>query len=302
MSARRRFTAGLGLLAVLFQAILFGWHHHRRGLRALAREYRRSSRGCAYFIRAHRDCPLAKRRLRQVVILPLAAFAATAVAAAAAVSGHGTALAAAVLGCAAVFAVHQVARSRSLESLAYPVAGLALGVVFTTSLAMNLIQPSPAADASPVTPSPASGPQARQPGGHPWRRLLHPLTAICAAQAALSLTLVWSNTAFADGLTPRMLVAELPENVRSALKELDIQAARAGGVFAAAGPMPSGQLERPRHSVLAIILRAAGCDRMQGFWFARPMDAEALEARLHQERRSPQTPLPVPAPRVAAVH
>ena len=51
---------------------LFGWHHHRRGLRALAKEYRRSSRGCAYFIRAHRDCPLARRRLRQVIILPLA--------------------------------------------------------------------------------------------------------------------------------------------------------------------------------------------------------------------------------------
>ena len=55
---------------------LFGWHHHRRGLRALAKEYRRSSRGCAYFVRAHPDCPLAKRRRRQVVILPLAGIAA----------------------------------------------------------------------------------------------------------------------------------------------------------------------------------------------------------------------------------
>jgi hypothetical protein len=34
---------------------------------------------------------------------------------------------------------------------------------------------------------------------HPSRRLLlHPLAAICALQAALSLSLVWSNTAFAD--------------------------------------------------------------------------------------------------------
>jgi hypothetical protein len=32
----------------------------------------------------------------------------------------------------------------------------------------------------------------------PRRLLLHPLTAICAVQAALSLTLVWSNTAFGD--------------------------------------------------------------------------------------------------------
>jgi hypothetical protein len=32
----------------------------------------------------------------------------------------------------------------------------------------------------------------------PWRRLLHPLTAILAVQAGLSLTLVWTNTAFTD--------------------------------------------------------------------------------------------------------
>jgi hypothetical protein len=32
----------------------------------------------------------------------------------------------------------------------------------------------------------------------PGRLLLHPLTAICTVQAALSLTLVWSNTAFGD--------------------------------------------------------------------------------------------------------
>jgi hypothetical protein len=31
-----------------------------------------------------------------------------------------------------------------------------------------------------------------------WHRLLHPLTAILALQAALSLPLVWSNTAFSD--------------------------------------------------------------------------------------------------------
>ena len=32
----------------------------------------------------------------------------------------------------------------------------------------------------------------------PWWLLLHPLTVICAVQAALSASLVWSNTAFAD--------------------------------------------------------------------------------------------------------
>ena len=114
-------------------------------MRALIREYRRSSRGCAYFIRAHPDSPLAIRRLRQSITLPLLAIAGVAGAAAATAYGHGTALAGIVLGCAAVLAVHQVARSRSLESVAYPVVGLALGLVFTTGLVTNLIRSGPAA-------------------------------------------------------------------------------------------------------------------------------------------------------------
>src|SRR6185312_578300 len=32
----------------------------------------------------------------------------------------------------------------------------------------------------------------------------------------------------------------------------------------------------------AIFLRAAGCDRMQGYWFAKPMPAGEMEARLRQ--------------------
>lgn len=68
----------------------------------------------------------------------------------------------------------------------------------------------------------------------------------------------WSNEPFSDGLSPRALVEDMPDSVRAALRELDIQASRAGGLFAAGGPMPSGQLERPRHSVLSIVLRAAG--------------------------------------------
>src|SRR5262249_31326069 len=67
-----------------------------------------------------------------------------------------------------------------------------------------------------------------------------------------------TNQPFKDGLTPRALVEDMPDQVRAALRELDTQAVRAGGLFAAGGPMPSGQLERPRHSVLAIVLQAAG--------------------------------------------
>ena len=68
---------------------------------------------------------------------------------------------------------------------------------------------------------------------------------------------LWANEPFSDGMNPRALVAEVPEPVRAVLRELDTQGARAGGLFAAGGPMPSGQLERPRCSVLSIVLRAA---------------------------------------------
>ncbi|WP_024514760.1 BREX system P-loop protein BrxC [Bradyrhizobium sp. Tv2a-2] len=69
---------------------------------------------------------------------------------------------------------------------------------------------------------------------------------------------LWANELFPDGMSPRTLVEDMPESARAALRELDVEAARHGGLFAAAGPMPSGQLERPRHSVLSIVLRAAG--------------------------------------------
>jgi putative flippase GtrA/GT2 family glycosyltransferase len=176
---------------------LFGWHHHRRGLRALASEYRRSSRGCAYFIRAHRDSPLARRRLRQAILLPFAAIACLAGAAVAVGDGYGGVLTGLVLGCAALLFVHQVARSRSLESVAYPVVGLTLGVVFTTGLVANLIQSRSAAARLPAVAA-ASGPQPSQPA-QPSRQLRFlPLLAICAVQAALCLTFVWSNTAYVD--------------------------------------------------------------------------------------------------------
>ncbi|MDR7225210.1 BREX system P-loop protein BrxC [Aminobacter aminovorans] len=72
------------------------------------------------------------------------------------------------------------------------------------------------------------------------------------------LTCLWENRPFSDGMTPAQLVPDIPDDVRAALKELDGASARAGGSFAAAGSMLSGQAERPRYSVLSIILKAAG--------------------------------------------
>ncbi len=201
--------AGYGILVY---ADLFGWHHHRRGLRTLAREYLRSSRGCAYFVRAHPDCPFARRRLRQAVILPLAAIAGAAGIAAAAAHGYSASVASLLVACLAALSLHQVARTLRPESVAYPVAGLVLGLVFTTGLVTHLIRSgatvtgtSSTQDAPPAPAPPDVPPAAVLPDVPPapvrrlsWRRILHPLTAICALQAALSLTLVSRNTAFTD--------------------------------------------------------------------------------------------------------
>lgn len=67
---------------------------------------------------------------------------------------------------------------------------------------------------------------------------------------------LWQDTAFPDGATARSLVPDLPQDVRSALLELDIAGRKAGGLIAAAGTLPSGTSDLVRQSVLAILFRA----------------------------------------------
>src|SRR5258708_5009339 len=69
---------------------------------------------------------------------------------------------------------------------------------------------------------------------------------------------LWQDTNFPDGATARSLVPELPEDVRSLLRELDTAGKRSGGLLAAAGTLPAGTTENVRLSVLSILLRAAG--------------------------------------------
>jgi putative flippase GtrA/GT2 family glycosyltransferase len=204
--------------SVLVSKDLFGWHHHRRGLRALVQEYQRSARGCAYFVRAHLDCPFARRRLWQAVLIPVAAVSGTAAVTVAAAVGESTVVVALMLGCVGLLAAQQILRLRRLEAVAYPVVGLALGVVYTTGLVNHLmrvrrtatvalaapaarvsVQPAQKESAAAPAAAPASAPElASQSGSRPRRTLLHPLLAICAVQAALSASLIWSNTAFGD--------------------------------------------------------------------------------------------------------
>ncbi len=73
------------------------------------------------------------------------------------------------------------------------------------------------------------------------------------------LTHLWLDTEFPDGATARSLVRGLPDEVEAQLRELDIQARRTGKPrVAAAGTLLGGSMDFVRHTVLAILLRAAG--------------------------------------------
>jgi putative flippase GtrA/GT2 family glycosyltransferase len=186
---------------VLVSSQLYGWHHHRAGFKSLSAEYRRSARGCAYFIRAHRDSPFARKRMAQAVTLPIAALAVVAGLAVAAATGHGlmaVAVAAAVAAAGVLLlSAREFDSARTVESLVYPVPALALGVNYTASLVSHLIRGALAGSASTV-------PREKDSAGNPsvGRRviswLLHPLTFVLALQAGLSLSIVWSNTAYGD--------------------------------------------------------------------------------------------------------
>ena len=169
---------------------LDGRHHHRRTFRQLAREYRRAADGCARFVKAHPSSPLARKRRWQAILLPCVAVGAAAAADAAFLSGYEIEAAAGAAAFAGAASVREFRTSRTTESLAYPLAGAALGVVFTANLAGSLLR----GQAAPPTASADT-----EDHGTWWRRRLSwPLALVLALQAGLSLSLIWSNTAFAD--------------------------------------------------------------------------------------------------------
>lgn len=71
---------------------------------------------------------------------------------------------------------------------------------------------------------------------------------------------LWANTRFEDGAAARTLVpGGLPSPIQEHLRELEVQARRAGGrTVAAAGTMLSGGGDQVRLAVLGIILQARG--------------------------------------------
>ncbi len=67
---------------------------------------------------------------------------------------------------------------------------------------------------------------------------------------------LWQDTQFSDGATARSLVPALPNDIRSALRELDIAGKRSGGLLAAAGSLHSGTTDQVRATVLGVLLRS----------------------------------------------
>jgi putative flippase GtrA len=216
--------------AILFASELTAAHHHRRSFSQLVREYRQSAHGCAQFIRAHPESPLARKRAAQAFGLPTAALGALSLAALATVTGYGTLVAGLLLVAGILVSGREVARARSLEGLTYAPAALALGGVYAATIAGNLMRPAARRAAAPTwgestavsdstavtgvgtlersagatEPAPGRRRAPQAPSGHrpprrSWRpRVCWPLAAILAVQSALSLMLIRSNTASSD--------------------------------------------------------------------------------------------------------
>jgi putative flippase GtrA/GT2 family glycosyltransferase len=125
---------------ILVDGSLTAAHHHRRSFRRLLQEYRRSAEGCARFSIQHRDCPLARKRILQAILLPLVAALGAAALGWDVASGYVAPVLLMAVAGGVVLGAREAARTGRLDSLAYPVVGLMLAGTFTLSLAMNLVR------------------------------------------------------------------------------------------------------------------------------------------------------------------
>jgi hypothetical protein len=121
---------------VLYSTGLEGRHHHRRGLRRLGTEYLRSSDGCAQLIKAHPDCPLARKRLLQATLLPVGAVAGVLAAGTVALDGYWVPILASLTSLGMVGMIWEYTKQRSLESLLYP----AITSVFASAYIYGLLR------------------------------------------------------------------------------------------------------------------------------------------------------------------
>jgi len=170
---------------ILFSSELCGRHHHRRSLRLLCWEYRRSGDGCAQFVRRHPGCPLARKRLQQAVLMPTAAIAvAGAEAAAVAVTSPLVPLLSLGLMAAAA-AVWEFAHQRNPEALLYPLLNAILGSVFLISLVRGLMaRPRTALPQPGLRPADVAAAQVRPVLADTMAARVRPVLAAVAAEEA----------------------------------------------------------------------------------------------------------------------
>ena len=135
---------------ILVSDLLNGQHHHRRSFHELVREYLRASAGCARFIRAHPSAPLARKRLSQGILIPLLMSGTLAIAGIAAWEGYGGAVAVAAGLALGLLSVREFMKSRTIESLAYPVISLTLCFAFVAGLIVGLLTSITHAPAAPL--------------------------------------------------------------------------------------------------------------------------------------------------------
>ncbi len=124
---------------ILFSDDLTASHHHRRSFRGLFKEYRQAAHGCAHFMRTHPDSPLARKRKRQAYFLPTLAVACLMTLCLAMSTGHAL-LMGAVIGIFGLLVLgREMIAARSIEAVVYPVAGLGLGMAFTSSMIRSYV-------------------------------------------------------------------------------------------------------------------------------------------------------------------
>jgi hypothetical protein len=112
-----------------------------------------------------------------------------------AAAGYGRYVGAAAGAYCVALIGRELLRTRRLEAVAYPFIGLSLAAAFTVNLTRNLIVAKvPGSAVSAIWQSATEAYRTARVS----LRVNWPLAAVVTLQATLSLTLVWSNTAFGD--------------------------------------------------------------------------------------------------------
>lgn len=111
------------------------------------------------------------------------------------------------------------------------------------------------------------------------------------------LRFLWTNHRFADGVTARSLINEMPAEVDDLLRELDTEAKRHGGLHAAAGTMGEGGMRHVRLSVLSILFRSLGLPGVFHqakflLWLKQNGHLDQVKSHLQSHGKNLETELP----------